>query len=544
MRRRIAATAVIAALAATTATAQPAPPPAAPPERQDALDPTPVDPATDPDARLFLGDWRDAKPRFGFGGLTLHDILTPLGSADPLRPAARGAVLKDITTLSRATLAAGRSAAGRLPAGQRAIFYTTEGSGSLIVNGRSHDLRDGVGFVLTPDFDYRITASAPLAFYVRAEPLPAGTAPASDVSIVSRWDNDRRIGAHWLHICNGGPPGMTLCTMAPHTMPQPHSHNFEEVWLAVKGNSVLMLGKQLLPMRPGQAYKIPPNGLAAHSNLNLNDEPIQMIYMGPAVRGPRQPLPDYAQLQNTPIDPANSPDIDLFGQHWRDAWPRIAHGNLYLRDLLTPLAGGDPVRPARTGAVLSGAAGIAHALLEPGATAHRVAGEAADAAQHLLITAGTALLQIGGTTRTLGPGSTVTLPPGQDFRLTATGSAWLSGYLIAERPDAAPAAAAPTRPAGVEDWHNQVRPLALQDSRLRIDQVTLAPMAMSRPHSEVPGSETIWIALDDVTMLIGKQLRSVKAGTAWKVPATGITAHANINLSARPVQLLRISAGP
>jgi uncharacterized cupin superfamily protein len=79
---------------------------------------------------------------------------------------------------------------------------------------------------------------------------------------------------------------------------------------------------------------------------------------------------------------------------------------------------------------------------------------------------------------------------------------------------------------------------------VRIDHVTLAPMALSRPHSEAPTSETMWIALDDVTMLIGKQLRQLRAGTAWKVPATGITAHANINLGDKPAQFLRIFATP
>ena len=538
-------------LAGSMTQAQPATP-TGPVERQDALDPTPVNPAIDPDARLFLGDWRSAKPRRAFGGMLVQDILTQLDAADPLRPSRRGAVLKEITAVSRASLAPGAQAAGRLPTGQRAIFYTSEGSGSLIVNGRSHMLKDGVGFVLTADFDFQIasTGKKPLAFYVRAEPLPAGTAPSADATIVSRWDNDRRVGAHWLHICNGGPPGMTLCTMAPNTMPQPHSHNYEELWLAVKGESVLMLGKQLLPMRPGQAYKIPPSGLVAHSNLNLNDEPIQMIYMGPAVRGPRVPLPDYAQLQNTPIDPVGAPDVDLFIGKWRDVYPRIAHGNLYMRDLLTGLTGSDPVKPIRKGAVLQNAAAVSHAMLEPGATAHRVVGEPADAAQYVVITAGSGQLEAGGQTLNLSPGKGFTLQPGQAFRLTASGDAWLTAYVITEWPGpAAPAATVAladwqAAPVTTNDWHNKIRPLALPGSHVRIDHVTLAPMALSRPHSEAPTSETMWIALDDVTMLIGKQLRQLRAGTAWKVPATGITAHANINLGDKPAQFLRIFTTP
>lgn len=103
------------------------------------------------------------------------------------------------------------------------MFYTTGGAGRLAVNGKTHALADGIGFTLAPDFDFRLanTGKTPLAFYVRTEPLPADAADSPDVVVVSRWTQDRRIGAHWLHICNGGPADMLLCTIAPNTTPQP-----------------------------------------------------------------------------------------------------------------------------------------------------------------------------------------------------------------------------------------------------------------------------------------------------------------------------------
>lgn len=550
MRNHLIGTALMALLAAQTVAAQPA----RNSERQDALDPTPVDPAKDPDIGLFLGDWRMAKPRNLFGALVVHDILTPLGDADPLRPRARGAVLQDITSVSRATLARGARATGRMPPGTRATFYTSDGTGQLQVNGRSHALREGVGFLLTADFTFTLTNSGttPLAFYVRMEPVPEGTPPAADVSMVSRWDNDRRIGAHWLHICNGGPTGMLLCTIAPHTMPQPHSHNWEELWLAVKGESVLMLGKQLVRMRPGQAYKIPPSGLAPHSNLNPGSEPIQMIYMGPAVRKPRPPLPDFAQLENKPIDPVGAPDIDLFIGHAPDAYPRIAHGNLYMRDMLTALTGGDPARPIRKGAVLTAATAISHAMLEPGATAHPTEGDAKDVQEIFIVEKGTGVLRVNGRDLPLSAGQAFILRAGEDFRLTATGSTYLSFHVMAERlaPGATPAVVEVIDRQGAQpvttDWHNQRRPVVTAANGLQrlnaISAVALKPLAIARPYSVAAGGEEIWIALDDVEALIGKQLRTLKAGTAYKVPPTGITAHANINLGDRPARFLHIVA--
>ncbi len=542
-------------MALAQAAPDPAPAPARAPntERQDALDPSPVDPANDPDIGLFVGDYRVAKPRTLFGALVVQDILTPLGAADPMRPAARGAVLIDITSVSRASLAPGATAKGRMPAGTRAALYVADGTAQVTANSRAHPLREGHFIVLTPDFDFALanTGKVPLTLYMRTEPVPPGAALTPDVSIFSRFDNDRRIGAHWLHICNGGLGNNNLCTIAPRTMPQPHSHNWEEVWLAVKGESVLMLGKQLVRMRPGQAYKIPPSGLAPHSNLNPNNEPIQLIYMGPLVRKPRPPLPDYAQLQNTPIDPAGAPDIDLFMGNWRDAYPRIAHGNLYLRDMLTSLTGGDAVKPIRKGAVLTAATAVSHAMLEPGSTAHRAEGDPADVQEIFIVEAGTGTLQIEGKELALSKGKAFILPPGRDFRLTATGSAYLSFHVIAEKvaPGAAPAPVTLIDHGGerpvITDWHNQRRPLVTAADGLArlgaIDAVTLPPLAMARAQSSAPGAEDIWIALDDVDAMIGKQLRSLQAGTAYKVPPTGITARANINLGARPARFLHIT---
>src|SRR3989442_4870911 len=78
---------------------------------------------------------------------------------------------------------------------------------------------------------------------------------------------------------------MLLCTMAPYTIPQPHSHPGEECWIMVKGETMLSLGKTFQKMEPGQAYKIPPTGLAAHSNINFGTEPVEMIFLGPAGNG-------------------------------------------------------------------------------------------------------------------------------------------------------------------------------------------------------------------------------------------------------------------
>ena len=576
-RALVTATLAVASLA-TSGLAQQRPPqgPAqASKAREDALDPSPVDPATDPDIAMFLNDYRNAPPRTESGKLVFRDILTKLGSADPVRPVKRGAVLNAITAVSYVTLAPGATARGRIRPGEREIFYTTAGIGRIAAAGKSHEVKDGIGFTLTPRFDFALvnTGKAPLAFYVRSEPMPdpasvggsgtgpapggpaAGGGPDEGLVVIDRFANDRRIGAHWVHICNGGPNGMTLCTIAPHTMPQPHSHAGEEAWIMVRGDTILSLGKTLIRMHPGQAYKIPPTGLAAHSNLNMGDEPVEMLYMGPAARvtgaGSPAAAVDYGRLDNSPIDRTAGPDVDMYMGNWRDAYPRMVHGNLYVRDMLTALVGPDELHPTRKGAVLTNAQAVSHAMLEPGATAHPVEGELNGIQEVFVVDSGTGSITSGGRTVPLAKGMSFIVTPGLDFRLTATGDRYMTFYVVSET---LPGGATPKAMVVVDDrgkprtttaWFDKERPLiSAPDGLARyrtLTDVELKPMAMAQPYSSAKGVEEIWIATEgDVDMLFGKQLRRLPAGTAYRVPATGITAHANINLGDKPARFIRI----
>ena len=367
---------------------------------------------------MFVNDWRNSKPRTMYGGVVFRDILTRLEGPDPLHPTRKGAVLVNITAISRAELAPGARASGRAAAGERQVFFSMGGPGTIVVNAKSHEVRKGTGFTLTPDTAFTLTntGKAPLIFYVRTEPLPANYVASADLVVVNSLDNDRRVGAHWAHINSGGPAGMTLIGIAPRTMPQPHSHPAEECWLMVEGETVLSLGKQIRRMTAGQAYKIPPTGITAHSNLNLGEEPVEMIFMGPAgggrggpggagapgapggapaQGGPAAPGRDFSRLDNGPYNRATEQDIDMFMGDWRNAFPRIMHGNFYFRDMLTALQGSDELRPARRGAVLTNAEAVSYVQLEPGATAHRVEGELKNMQQTFVVNSGTGVITSG-----------------------------------------------------------------------------------------------------------------------------------------------------
>ena len=532
--------------------------------REDALDPTPINPAVDPNIDLFINDWRNSQPRTIYGKLEVRDILTKLQGPDPQHPAKKGAVLVNITAISYATLAPSAIASGRMQKGERIVFYTTGGTGQITVNSKSYDVHKGTGFTLTPDFDFKLTntGQTPLTFYVRTEPVPANAAPSQDLVVVQRFENDRRVGAHWAHINNGGPNGLTLINIAPRTMPQPHSHPQEECWIMVEGESILSLGKQILRMTPGQAYKIPPTGITAHSNLNLGDDPVEMIYLGPADRGAGGPAGaggrgggggtgrDYARLENGAYNRASEQDIDMFMGNWRDSFPRMMHGNLYVRDMLTALQGPDSLHPTRKGAVLVNAEAVSYAQLEPGSSAHTIQGELKGIQQTFVVNSGTGVITSGSKKVELAKDMAFIITPGLDFRLTATGDKYMTFYVVSEK---VPQGFTTKTTLEVVDnrgkaqvtnaWVNRERPLITKGDGLSqygaVNQVELNSMTMSRPYSADQAVEEIWIATEgDIDLLLGKELRKLPVGTAYRVPSTGITAHAKINVSGKTAKFI------
>jgi mannose-6-phosphate isomerase-like protein (cupin superfamily) len=536
--------------------------------REDGLDPSPVGAPTDLDTDKFINDWRKSPVRTLFGKLAIQDMLTKLEGPDPQHPSRKGAVLTGITAISHGNLASGATASGREQAGERMVFYSVSGEGTLSSNGKNFDVKEGTGFTLTPEFDFKLTATKPLEFYVRTEPIPAGTTSSPNILVVSRWDNDRRVGAHWAHIGNGGPQGLSLITVAPRTMPQPHSHPAEECWLAVKGETVLSLGKVTMKMTPGMAYKIPPSGIAAHSNINLGEEPVELIFMGPANNGGGrgrggpgaqgqptpgrggQPATDYARLDNSSYNYGNEQDIDMFMGDWHNGFPRIEHGNMYFRDMLTALRGNDPLHPQRRGGVLTNAQAVSYVQLEPNSSAHPVEGELKDAQETFIVNSGAGIITSGGKKTELQKDMAFILTPGLDYKLTAIGDKYMTFYAVTEKlPEGFTPKSTLTvvdnrnKPQATNLWVDKERPLITREDGLSqydsLTQVEQGNMTMSRPYSDNPGVEEIWIATDgDVDMLLGKELRKLPAGTAYRVPSTGITAHTQINVSGKPAKYI------
>lgn len=246
----------------------------------------------------------------------------------------------------------------------------------------------------------------------------------------------------------------------------------------------------------------------------------------------------------------DEPDIDMFMGNWRDSFPRIVHGNLYIRDMLTAFRGADSLHPTRKGAVLTDADAVSYAMLEPGATAHKIDGEMTGRQETFIVNSGTGVITAGSQKYELAKGMAFIIAPELDFRLTATGKNYMSFYVVSEKlPESfTPAAALKvvdnrTKPQVTNAWVDRERPLITKADGLSqysaITEVEMSGMTMARPYSDAKGVEEIWIATDgDSDMLFGKELRKISAGSAYRIPSTGMTAHANINDSAKTVKFL------
>lgn len=518
--------------------------PELPQGREDMLDPSPIDPAKDPNVDMFLGDYRTAQPRTIHGAITVRDILTKLEGPDRLRPTRRGAVLEVENWISQASIAGGATARGRAPADTREMYYVTDGVGTITARGQSFELKEGSSFTLTPEYDFTLanTGQTPMTFIVRSEPLPNNYRPPETFAAPNRFNSDRRVGIHWAHIGNAG-----IQTIAPYTIPQPHSHHNEEIWIQVKGESILSIGKHLRRQLPGMAIKVPPTGLDAHSTINIGKEPVQMMVVIPWGRASEY---DFAQLDGTAFNPDKDPDVDMYIGHWRDAFPRIMHGNMYFRDMLTAFKGHGPEQPTRKGAVLTNADAVSYVQLEPNSTAHPIEGQLKDVQQVFVVNSGTGSITSGGKTTQLTKGMSFVITPGLDFRLTATGEEYMTFYAIGEK---IPAGVTPSKTLVIADhrsaplvtrsWVNKERPLITKADGLvqynAVRAAQTAPMAMSHPYSIAAGGEEIWIATDnDIDMLLGKQMRKLPAGTAFRVPSTGKTANAKLNFTSKPADFI------
>ena len=252
--------------------------------------PAAAGPGIDTDVSLYINHWRNSPPREGHGGLTERDILT---RGDPFDPDQR----------RRPALSLGLPA-GRLPltpgtrsfadAREQVFLFVLSGQGRIEAGGRTVDLEEGTAVVIPAGLSYRLhnPSGRPLELFLAAEETPDGFVPERALSVGRYRDSAPVVGAHWAHVARpfiydheprfANPMGFVVVSVDAFDIAQPHAHPAaaEEIWLQVKGTSLLLLGNRLLSQEPGEAFLVPPTNAVPHSSINPGGEPQLWLFFG------------------------------------------------------------------------------------------------------------------------------------------------------------------------------------------------------------------------------------------------------------------------
>ncbi len=523
-----------------------------------ALEVRPFDVTKDPEIDHFIAGWRESMPVATHGSLVERAIFTQ-STGDVMRPATRGAVLTELKRFSHASLAPRASTAPVTLEGEQEIFYIDGGAGTITAGKKTAELRDGVGVLMPPGVTFTMTCTSdvPLTMYVMVEAVPEGFKPRRDMLV-----HDERVipfhttSGHWTHMSKrlftpedglATLVGMGPVWFAPMTMGQPHSHSpgVEEIWFSLSEGVRILLGKEMRELPPGWAYKIPPNSATPHSTINATDTTIKTFWL--MKNAPHTPEP-YSQLDPKPYDPATEPNIDMFTGSFHDSPPRHTHGCLIERDILTKCEG-DPLRPARKGAVLNYFNRFTHATLMPYNVTAPVTLRGEQELYFVLSGEGT--VTGGGKTQAIRTDSTFLVPECLEFTMACTGDEPLTMYLVSEP---TPAGFRPNDYILVRDeastplhtstahWVNCNKYLieakeGLAETQLYLT-VYISPNTFAQPHSHDPGCDEIWCTVSgDVKFLLGKQIRDFPPGTAYMIPPDTKTPHANFNVTDKPAKI-------
>ena len=267
--------------------------------------------------------------------------------------------------------------------------------------------------------------------------------------------------------------------------------------------------------------------------------------------------------------------IDFFYSDWRESMPRVEHGSLVLRDILTK---GDNFAPSEKGAVMHFGNFFSYGRLTPGSetTPERMVGQQ----EVYYILGGEGEITSGGETAKLRKDVAVLMPAGVEFVMKCTGDDPLTMYVINEPlPDdngivgrigripfhpktkmavkdesqahqRTPAGGDPFIVGGASGhWAHIVKELFSPADGLATEQsvitVTINPDTLGEPHPHKPGQEEVWAAIDGSSlMFMGTELRTQNPGMAYMLRPDGITIHSNINVSDKPVKFLYFARFP
>jgi len=244
--------------------------------------------AQNPDIDMYINSWKNSFPRSSHGSLIERDILTPGDSFNPTKP---GAVLEFARKFARGVLEGYARTEPVSYQGQEEILYITKGKGRIESGSKTAELVEGIGVLVPPDVEYTLIneTAEDLEMLILRGDYMAEKAPPKEIVVKDSRVLPIHAGGHWTHIVRelfkaddglGGFFAILLVSIDGMNIAEPHPHGpgDEEIWYALKGKSLLWLGREIRWQEEGTAFMIPKTGKTTHANININDEPIMLFY--------------------------------------------------------------------------------------------------------------------------------------------------------------------------------------------------------------------------------------------------------------------------
>jgi mannose-6-phosphate isomerase-like protein (cupin superfamily) len=255
---------------------------------------------------LYIGYWKDSKPRRLYGALEVRDILTRC-AGDPLRPARKGAVLTGLNTVSYGTLAPKNSTKPTTLSGVQHVLYVASGWGTIRSGTTAFDIRQGFGIIIPPRVEFTIANSGdkPLTLYIIEEPVPGGFIPRKNLAVKNDFDTPMSTNLHradsrgWLfgrRDSLASLTGVDPVVFLPRSFVSPHVHlpGDEEIWIALDDMDI-QIGNQHRELPEGSAYKVPADGRTPHVNINDSDREKRLLWL---MRSPGAPIEREPEKEN------------------------------------------------------------------------------------------------------------------------------------------------------------------------------------------------------------------------------------------------------
>jgi mannose-6-phosphate isomerase-like protein (cupin superfamily) len=258
-----------------------------------------------------------------------------------------------------------------------------------------------------------------------------------------------------------------------------------------------------------------------------------------------EPDPSYRE---DAVSVRRHPEVDtnvfLYINHWRNSPPVEAHGGLIERDILTP---GDPLHPAKKGAVLRYIKAYRRGVLEPRTNTKPIRYDKEQVFFYIM--SGTGFVEAGGRKTGLEEGTAVFLPAGLEYRLLNPTEIPLEMIVVVEGTSAG---FVPNKKISVGNYHGSEPAVGHHwahiarafnydtppkfSNPMGFIVVSIDHFDIAQPHTHGPGTEEIWCQLKGRSLLFfGNRLLWQEPGEAFLIPPNNKVPHSSINHTDEPM---------